>query len=81
MSEKEAWHLPEVGGVVDLLTAEQLPHEVDDVWFEVALIEHCVQHAGTERPTSGKLGLEQVGEVVRPVGLGEGGGNGFSFNM
>ena len=51
-------HLPEVCGVVDLTTAEQLPHEVDYIGFEMALVYHCVQHAGTECPTAGKLRLE-----------------------
>ena len=65
-------NLPEVGGVIDLLTAQQPPHQIHNVRLEVALVEHGVQHAGTEGPSTSKLRLEQVGQVVRSVGLQRG---------
>ena len=61
--------LPEVGGVVDLLAAEQLPHQLHDVGLEVALVQHGIQHAGAERVAGRKLWLEEVGEVVPSLAL------------
>ena len=61
--------LPEVGGVVDLLAAEQLPHQLHDVGLEVALVQHGIQHAGAERLAGRKLWLEEVGEVVPSLAL------------
>ena len=70
--------LPQVGRVLHLVAAQQLSDEADDVRFAVALLQHGVQHAGTEGLAGCKLRLEQVGEVVSFVaGLwGRGGGEG-----
>ena len=52
------------------MAAQQLPHQAHYVRLEVALVEHGVQHAGTECPTSHKLGLEEVVQVVSSLALG-----------
>ena len=62
-------YLPEVGRVIDLLTAQQLSNKIYNVWLHVALVEQSVQHASTECPPSRKLGLEQVRQVISPLTL------------